>query len=356
MSVLLLLLLSLLFSSSNLFLLSSAHSITLSLSRVAPPPSPAGNQWDNLKYHAASSLARAQFIKNPKTQLYPSSYGEYTVTLGFGTPPQKLSFIMDTGSSLVWFPCTHNYTCINCNISKADPTFIPKSSSSYKIVSCNSPQCRWLFPSFKCKNHTLPCGYLYGYGSGNTTGLLLSESLTIPGLPVANFIAGCSVFSADLPPGGIVGFGRDPESLPAQLGLKAFSYCLISHGFDDNTTASSDLVLMTTTPGGCKRPSANIQYTEFLSNTAFPDFYYVWLQNISIGGVHVNVPDKYMVPNTKGNGGTMVDSGTTFTLMAIWSSKNSISKLGKNTLEPEILNKKTVWSRVIMFVLIIRIK
>ncbi|KAL3642726.1 hypothetical protein CASFOL_013541 [Castilleja foliolosa] len=111
---------------------------------------------------------------------------------------------------------------------------------------------------------------------------------------------------------GIVGFGRDRESLPVQLGLKAFSYCLVSH----NTTASSDLIL--TTKRGCgKRPSAKIQYTPFVLNPVlYPDYYYVWLQNISISSVDVKVPAKYLVLDKKGNGGTIVDLGTTFTLMA----------------------------------------
>ncbi|KAL3642724.1 hypothetical protein CASFOL_013539 [Castilleja foliolosa] len=315
MCVLLLLLLSLLFSSSNLFLLSWANSITLSLS---PPPSTSGSPWDNLKYHAAASLARAHHLKHPKAQsivqLYPRS-GGYFVHLSFGTPPQTLRFMMDTGSSLVWFPCTTKYTCTHCNIST---TFIPQHSSSYKNVTCYSPQCRLLFgPDLKCRNPTLHCGYIIQYVLGNTTGLLVSESLTIPELTVPNFIAGCSV-SSDNSPEGIVGFGRARESLPAQLGLKAFSYCMVSHDFDDNTTASSDLVLTTTTPGGgcSKRPSAKIQYTLFVSNpAAFPDFYYVWLQNISMGGVDVKVPAKYLMIDAKGNGGTIVDSGTTVTQM-----------------------------------------
>ncbi|KAL3642705.1 hypothetical protein CASFOL_013520 [Castilleja foliolosa] len=313
MSFLWLLHLSLLFSSFfHLFSISSAKSITLSLFR----PSPIGNRLDTLKYHTAASLSRAHHLKHT-IQLYPRSYGGYSVSLiRFGTPPQNLSFMMDTGSSLVWFPCTTKYTCTHCNISKADPTFIPKLSSSFKIVTCNSPQCGLLFgPGLKCKYPTGTCGYQLTYELGNTTGLLVSESLTIPGLSVANFTAGCSISSADVPPGGVVGFGRSPVSLPSQLGLKAFSYCLVSHDFDDNTTMSSDLVLTTTPGGGCKRPSAKIQYTLFVSNPAFPHFYYVWLQNISIGGVHVKVPANYLALDAKGNGGTIVDSGTTVTQM-----------------------------------------
>ncbi|KAL3642728.1 hypothetical protein CASFOL_013543 [Castilleja foliolosa] len=44
-------------------------------------------------------------------------------------------------------------------------------------------------------------------------------------------------------------------------------------------------------------------------------YYYVSLQKIIIGGVHVKVPAKYLALDAKGNGGTIVDSGTFYTLM-----------------------------------------
>ncbi|KAI3707934.1 hypothetical protein L2E82_36873 [Cichorium intybus] len=52
------------------------------------------------------SVTRARLLKNPnekssstsKIPLFPRSYGAYSVSLSFGSPPQKLSFVMDTGS------------------------------------------------------------------------------------------------------------------------------------------------------------------------------------------------------------------------------------------------------------------
>ncbi|KAJ6778508.1 hypothetical protein OIU74_002323 [Salix koriyanagi] len=103
------------------------------------------------------------------------------------------------------------------------------------------------------------------YGSGSTAGLLLSETLDFPNQKtIPDFLVGCSILSTRQPE-GIAGFGRSPESLPSQLGLKKFSYCLVSHAFDDTPT-SSDLVMHTGS-------------------------------------------------GSDGNGGTIVDSGTTFTFM-----------------------------------------
>ncbi|KAJ6382436.1 hypothetical protein OIU77_030978 [Salix suchowensis] len=142
--------------------------------------------------------------------------------------------------------------------------------------------------------------------------LKLSISQTRRPSPV--FLSGCSLFSIRQPE-GIAGFGRSPESLPSQLGLKKFSYCLVSHAFDDSP-ASSDLVLDTGSGSGDTK-TPGLSYTRFQKNptTAFPDYYYVLLRNIFIGDTHVKLPYKFLVPGSDGNGGTIVDSGTTFTFM-----------------------------------------
>ncbi|KAI3471750.1 hypothetical protein Pfo_028403 [Paulownia fortunei] len=224
-----------------------------------------------------------------KVPLFPRGYGGYSISLSFGTPPQTLSFIMDTGSSLAWFPCTQRYACSSCNFVNMNPanisTFIPRSSSSSKIVGCKNPKCRWIFPNVQCKDcekNSTTCTefcppYIIQYGSGSTTGLLLSETLIFPEKSVDNFVVGCSIFSSRQP-AGIVGFGRGPESLPAQMGLKRFSYCL-SH------------------TGSTKR----------------------------------RAPYKFLVADSDGSGGTIVDSGTTFTFM-----ENQVFELVAQEFEKQV--------------------
>ncbi|KAK6131610.1 hypothetical protein DH2020_034624 [Rehmannia glutinosa] len=322
-----------LFSIFSIFSLTSAYSTTLSLSPTAVAPPLTANPWQKLNHLATASSTRAHHLKHPKTNistakvpLFPRGYGGYSISLSFGTPPQTLSFIMDTGSSLVWFPCTQRYSCSSCSFVNVDPTniptFIPKSSSSSKIVGCKNPKCRWIFPSVQCwdcdKNSTtcneLCPPYIIQYGSGSTTGLLLSETLIFPEKSVDNFAVGCSVYSSRQPE-GIAGFGRGPESLPVQMGLKKFSYCLVSHRFDDKPV-NSDLIL---TSGGASAAAAT-NYTPFRknpnsSNPSFLDYYYVTLRKITVGGVNVKAPYKFLVADSAGNGGTIVDSGTTFTFM-----------------------------------------
>ncbi|XP_016472645.1 putative aspartyl protease At4g16563 isoform X1 [Nicotiana tabacum] len=320
--------LSLLFpfiSSSN-----SPTTIPLSLFNTNP------NQdfYQKLTHLASVSLARAHHIKNSqdssvsKIPLYPHSYGGYSITLGFGTPPQKMSFIMDTGSSFVWFPCTKKYQCSKCPISSQNiPTFVPKLSTSAKVVGCLNPKCSWIHPKTNPKSRCQDCQslnpsnckqicppYMILYGAGSTGGLGLVETLDLPNKKIPNFLVGCSLFSSQQP-AGIAGFGRGFSSLPNQLGAKKLSYCLVSHRFDD-TSKSSMLVL-----DSSNEKSANLSHTPLLKNpvvvgrNALLEYYYVGLRKITVGGQKVKIPYHYLTPNSKGDGGTIVDSGTTFTFL-----------------------------------------
>lgn len=128
------------------------------------------------------------------------------------------------------------------------------------------------------------------------------------------FLIGCSIYSTGQPE-GIAGFGRGSTSLPVQMGLKKFSYCLVSHKYDDVSTKSSDLVLDS---GNDK--VADVKYTPFRknpigSNAAFLDYYYVTLRRIIIGEKRLKIPYNFLIPGSDGNGGTIVDSGSTFTFM-----------------------------------------
>ncbi|KAK9122868.1 hypothetical protein Sjap_012470 [Stephania japonica] len=333
----------------------STDHITISLDQHKPPSSQ--DPLETLAQVAKSSLARAKHLKKPNphtssssTPLSPQSYGGYSISLRFGTPPQPIPFILDTGSDLVWFPCTHRYLCRDCpKASKPTPSFIPKLSHSSKLIGCRNPKCLWIHSSpdllSRCDkschpphyniNHNNPkfsntntivrrdtnnctqlCPpYLVLYGSGSTGGVLLSETLSLPGKSYPDFALGCSLFSSRAP-SGIAGFGRGPASLPSQLRLTKFSYCLVSHRFDAaNKSSSLDLAIS----GGTGKTPATA-YTKFLpnptvGNPAFGVYYYLALRRISIGGVQVKIAAKYLSPQPDGNGGVIVDSGTTFTVM-----------------------------------------
>ena len=322
------------------FTSSNPNTITLPLSPLLiKPHSSDSDPFHSLKFAASASLTRAHHLKHRNnnspsvatTPAYPKSYGGYSIDLNLGTPPQTSPFVLDTGSSLVWFPCTSRYLCSHCNFPNIDttkiPTFIPKNSSTAKLLGCRNPKCGYIFGSdvqFRCpqckpesQNCSLTCpAYIIQYGLGSTAGFLLLDNLNFPGKTVPQFLVGCSILSIRQP-SGIAGFGRGQESLPSQMNLKRFSYCLVSHRFDD-TPQSSDLVLQISSTGDTK--TNGLSYTPFRSNPstnnpAFKEYYYLTLRKVIVGGKDVKIPYTFLEPGSDGNGGTIVDSGSTFTFM-----------------------------------------
>ncbi|WVZ08615.1 hypothetical protein V8G54_021961 [Vigna mungo] len=315
----------------------TSSTITLPLSPLLTKPQSSA-RFQSLRLAASASLTRAHHLKHRQNassvataQVYPKSYGGYSIDLNFGTPPQTSPFVLDTGSSLVWFPCTTRYICSHCLFPNIDPTkihtFIPKNSSTAKLLGCRNPKCGYLFGSDlqsrcpQCQPNSQNCSvtcppYIIEYGLGSTAGFLLLDNLNFPSKIVPQFLVGCSILSIRQP-SGIAGFGRGQESLPSQMALKRFSYCLLSHIFDDSTE-SSDLVLHISSTGDTK--TNGLSYTPFhpnpsASNPAFLEYYYLSLRKVIVGGKKVKIPFGFLDPGSDGHGGTIVDSGSTFTFM-----------------------------------------
>ncbi|KAL5214559.1 hypothetical protein ABZP36_003711 [Zizania latifolia] len=311
---------------------------TLPLFRNLPPVPAAEAEYHHPLYRlAAASLARATHLARPRPRqgpplstraaLYPHSYGGYAFTVSLGTPPQPLPVLLDTGSHLSWVPCTSSYQCRNCSSLSAAPVrvFHPKNSTSSSLIGCRNPKCLWIHSADHLSACRAPCAganctannvcppYLVVYGSGSTAGLLVSDTLRAPGRAVRNFVVGCSLASVHQPPSGLAGFGRGAPSVPAQLGLTKFSYCLLSRRFDDDTSVSGELIL-----GGGGGKDGGMQYVPLArSANARPPYsvyYYLALTAITVGGKNVQLPERAFVAGGQG-GGAIVDSGTTFTYL-----------------------------------------
>ncbi|XP_047341274.1 probable aspartyl protease At4g16563 [Impatiens glandulifera] len=303
-----------------------------------------------LKSTAVRSSARFQQQRQQQQQvslpLAPGS--DYTISLSLGSnPAQTISLYMDTGSDVVWLPC-HPFECILCE-GKYNPSSIsnaaPLNLSSASPVSCKSTACSAVHSSItstsdlcamaKCPLElieTSDCDpfscpqFYYAYGDGSLIARLYTDGLTIPmsspSLVLQNFTFGCA-HEALGEPIGVAGFGNGLLSLPAQLANFSpqlgdqFSYCLVSHSFDaDQIRRPSPLIL-----GHDKRAVKSnsngdeFVYTPMLDNPKYGHFYSVGLEAISVGKRRIPAPENLKVVDKQGNGGMVVDSGTTFTIL-----------------------------------------
>ncbi|CAI0432880.1 unnamed protein product [Linum tenue] len=194
---------------------------------------------------------------DPDAQLTANN-GEYLVNISLGTPPFPIVAIADTGSDIIWTQCK---PCTDCYKQDA-PLFDPKSSSSYRTVSCSS--------------NVIGCGH-----------------------------DNAGTFS---PKGsGIVGLGGGPASLVSQLGSSIggkFSYCMVPYAaakptslmnFGTNAVVSGNGVLS----------------TPLISDPSQPTFYFLQLEAVSVGSKKI----AFQGSSIGGSGNIIIDSGTTLTLV-----------------------------------------
>ncbi|KAF8413346.1 hypothetical protein HHK36_001325 [Tetracentron sinense] len=232
--------------------------------------------------------------------------GEYFTRLGVGTPPKYVYMVLDTGSDIVWIQCT---PCRKC-YSQADPVFDPANSQSFAGVSCESPLCRKLDVS-GCNQRRL-CLYQVSYGDGSfTAGEFSTETLTFRGRKIGRVALGCGHDNEGLFVGaaGLLGLGRGNLSFPSQAGRRfgrKFSYCLVDR--TSSTSKPSSVVF------GDSAVSESAVFTPMLRNPRLDTFYYVELTGISVGGRRVpNITDSLFKLDAAGNGGVIIDSGTSVT-------------------------------------------
>ncbi|KAJ8625545.1 hypothetical protein MRB53_034075 [Persea americana] len=232
--------------------------------------------------------------------------GEFLVNLAIGTPPVPFAAILDTGSDLIWTQCK---PCTNC-YQQTTPIFDPSDSSSYSKLPCSSPLCTAL-PTSMCSSG---CEYLYAYGDYSTTqGVMASETFTFGSTKVPKIGFGCGDdnegrgFSQGA---GLVGLGRGPLSLISQLGSGKFSYCLTS--IDDTKTSP---LLFGSLANMDEKVKDQAGVTPLVQNPSQPSFFYLSLEDITVGGTLLGIPKSTFALNEDGTGGLIIDSGTTITYL-----------------------------------------
>ncbi|XP_072988201.1 probable aspartyl protease At4g16563 [Typha latifolia] len=264
----------------------------------------------------------------------------YLFSLNLGTPPKILQVYMDTGSDLTWVPCGNiSFDCMECdeyrNYNKLVDTFSPYQSSSCTRVLCTNPLCTDVHSSDNpydpcavagCSISTLvrgncprPCpSFSYTYGAGGVViGSLSRDTLRVHGVDpkvsteVPSFCFGC-VGSSFREPIGIAGFGKGSLSLTSQLGFlnKGFSHCFLGFKFANNPSVTSPLVV-----GDLAISSKeSFQFTPMMNSPMYPNYYYIGLEAIDVGNdTTIEAPTILRGFDPEGNGGMLIDTGTTYT-------------------------------------------
>lgn len=196
------------------------------------------------------------------------------------------------------------------------------------------------------------CHYQYQYGDNSTTsGELSRDTITLTdstntSTQIANFAFGCGTNNQGSfqPADGIVGLGQGSLSLSTQISTLStysdtFSYCLVA--FTATTTASSYLdfgAVNSTTSASAT--NLVLDYTSILSNINNPTYYYVPMTGISVNGVDLGLLTAAFQLDINGNGGVIMDSGTTLTYLITYAYDQVVQVTLLSALESCSLNPK----------------
>ncbi|CAN6323719.1 unnamed protein product [Urochloa humidicola] len=250
------------------------------------------------KLQPASLSSSAASANLPASSGDAVGTGNYVVTVGLGTPGERLTVVFDTGSDTTWVQCQ---PCVESCYRQEEPLFSPAKSSTYANISCSSPYCNDLYIRGCSGGH---CLYAVRYGDGSTTvGFYAHDTLTLASDAIKEFRFGCGENNRGLfgRAAGLMGLGRGKTSLTSQARDKyggVFSYCLPA-------TPSGTGFLDLGPAGGA--PAANARLTPMLTDKG-PTFYYVGLTGIKVGGRALPIPGSVF-----SDAGALVDSGTVIT-------------------------------------------
>ncbi|KAJ0987180.1 hypothetical protein J5N97_005536 [Dioscorea zingiberensis] len=280
-----------------------------------------------LSYLSSAATTPPNALSAPIISGASSGAGQYFVDFHIGTPPQRIRLVADTGSDLVWARCSACRT--DCSPRHPPGTsFLPRHSTTFSPFHCYHPACRLVpHPSRACNRTRLhsPCRYRYSYADTSSSAGFFSRDVAtlnassgkparIPDLPFGcafNVSAGPGLASAH----GVMGLGRGPISFPSHAARRfgnVFSYCLLDYTLSPPPT--SFLLI-----GDAKKKPKfipELSFTPLLSNPVSPTFYYIRITAASVDGTALPIdPDVWAIDPETGNGGTIIDSGTTLSFL-----------------------------------------
>jgi hypothetical protein len=225
---------------------------------------------------------------------------EYHVTVGFGSPAQKLTMGFDTATTGATFlqckPCAAGARC--------DKAFDPSRSSSLAHIACGSRDC----PLKPCSGHTCTAAAVTKKGTVLQNATFVTDMLRVgTSIPLFNFRFACLEMGARTTDSssGVLDLSRESHSLASRVFLSpdkvAFSYCLPWDPYHPGF-----LSFDTTRP---ERAGRSVTYANLRRNAPHPNLYFVKLVGLSLVGDYLPVPHSTL------SGDALLEVHTTFTYL-----------------------------------------
>ncbi|KAK4744412.1 hypothetical protein SAY87_010724 [Trapa incisa] len=265
------------------------------------------------------------WMEAPMTAGRDYGIGEYVVQVKVGTPPKKFWLIADTGSDLTWMRCLYDHQ--KPRRGHRPGVLLPAKSSTFATIPCSSHTCKVdlmnLFSLSRCPTPSSPCAYDFRYTDGSfAKGIFAYETISVDltssgPKKLERMLIGCSeiIKGQTLQPvDGVLGLANSEYSFTARAAREfggKFSYCLVDHLSHKNL---SNHLTFGSRPQSRSPLLGDMQYTKLVLGRPLNPLYGVDILGISVGGTILGIPVQVWAPNS--GGGTVIDSGTSLTLLA----------------------------------------
>ncbi|KAF0926233.1 hypothetical protein E2562_022062 [Oryza meyeriana var. granulata] len=289
---------------------------------------------------AAGAVAASAFAMPLSSGAYTGT-GQYFVRFRVGTPAQPFVLIADTGSDLTWVKCR------GAAPSTSSPAparvFRPGDSKTWAPIPCSSETCKSTIPFSlaNCSSSTASCSYDYRYNDDSAArGVVGTDSATVAlsggrsdqKAKLQGLVLGCTTaydgqgFEAS---DGVLSLGYSNISFASRAAARfggRFSYCLVDHLAPRNATSYLTFGAGPDAPSS-SAPSSATSRTPLLLDGRVRPFYAVTVDAITVDGVALDIPAE--VWDVGSNGGTIIDSGTSLTVLASPAYKAVVAALSK---------------------------